>query len=127
MSPSQLTLRHMRKQGYTCVVVEKWNPFVRTKPNARVCPVCKKGDKDFGVRQDLYGFADIYAIHPRTQDRVFIQVTTKHHLVERKLKILGNSNLPKVLNAGHRVVVHGWLQSGTGRKDYDLTEMEITL
>ncbi len=126
MSPSQLTLKHMRKQGYTCVVVEKWNPFVPTKNTKRICPVCKKGD-GIGVRQDLFGFADIYAVHERTQDRVFIQTTTRHNMVARKLKILGNSNLPKVLNAGHRVVVHGWLQSGTGRKDYDLTEIEITL
>ena len=127
MSPTELTLKHMRKQGFHCVVVEKWNPFVPVK-EARVCPVCKKGDKGFGVRQDLFGFADIYAIHPRTQDRVFIQTTTKHNMFSRKMKIMGNKNLATVLNSGHRVVVHGWLTTGLKTcMRHELTEMEITL
>jgi len=127
VSPTELTLRHMRKLGFTCVVVEKWNQFVPVKANARKCPVCGKGE-GFGIRQDLFGFADIYAINPKTQEGVFIQTTTKHNMVARKLKILANNNLPKVLNSGHRVVVHGWLQTGLKtRGAYELTEMEITL
>ena len=127
MTPTQLSLKHMRKLGFLAVVTEKWNPFVPVKDNTRKCHVCKKGE-GFGVRQDLFGFADIYAINPRTKDRVFIQTTTKHNAVARKLKILANKNLTTVLNSGHRVVVHGWLQTG-GVKwgQYDLTEMEITL
>ena len=127
MTPTELTLKHMRKLGFYCVVVEKWNPFVPTKDPKHVCPFCKKPE-GFGIRQDLFGFADIYAINPRTQDRVFIQTTTKHNMVARKLKILGNNNLPTVLNSGHRVVVHGWMQTGDHKwGQYDLTEMEITL
>lgn len=127
MSPTELTLRHMRKLGYSAFVVEKWNAFIPVKENARKCPVCGKGE-GFGARQDLFGFADIYAFHPLTQDRVFIQVTTKHNIVARKLKILANNNLPKVLNSGHRVVVHGWQQTGLKtRGAYELTEVEITL
>jgi len=127
MSPSQLTVGYMRKQGYLCVNVGKWNPFVPTKTNRRVCPVCKKVE-GLGIRQDLYGFADYYAIHPRTQDRVFIQTTTKHNMFSRKLKIMGSKNLPAVLQSGHRVVVHGWQQTDVKpRGKYSLTEMEITL
>jgi len=127
MTPTQLSLKEMRRQGFLCVVVEKWNAFVPVKANARKCPVCGKGE-GFGIRQDLFGFADIYAINPKTQERVFIQTTTKHNMVARKLKILANNNLPKVLNSGHRVVVHGWLQTDVKtRGKYDLTEMEITL
>jgi len=127
MSPSQLTLKHMRKAGYLCVVVEKWNPFVPTKSKGRVCPVCKKGD-GLGIRQDLFGFADIYAIHSQTQDRVFIQTTTRHNMIARKVKIQENKHLRVVLESGHRVVVHGWLQTSLKtRGAYELTELPITL
>ena len=39
ITPTQRTLKHMRERGYTCQVVEHWNPFAR-------------------IRQDLYGFID---------------------------------------------------------------------
>ena len=127
MSPTELTLKHMRKQGYTAAVVEKWNPWVQVGGKGRICPVCKKGD-GIGIRQDLFGFGDILALNPRTKDRVLIQTTSKPNMWARKLKILGNNNLPAVLNSGIRVVVHGWLTTGMKtRGAHELTEMEITL
>ncbi len=127
MTPTELTLRHMRKAGFYCVIVEKWNPWVQPRGKGRVCPVCKKG-QGIGIRQDLFGFADIYAIHPRTQEKVFIQTTTRANMVARKFKILANKNLPNVLDSGHNVVVHGWHQKKTGPRGlYELTTMEITL
>ncbi|MHB1530468.1 MAG: hypothetical protein ACYCXT_13820 [Acidiferrobacteraceae bacterium] len=45
-SPTQRTLRHLRKAGYPLVqVVEKWNPHA-------------------GVRQDLFGIIDVLAVGP---------------------------------------------------------------
>ena len=46
LTPTQRTLREMRRRGRVCAIVEKFNPFAG--PN--------------GIRQDLFGFADILAL-----------------------------------------------------------------
>ena len=38
-SPTTLTLKHLREQGYTAEVVERWNPHAR-------------------IRQDLFGIVE---------------------------------------------------------------------
>ena len=47
-SPTQRTMRHLRLQGCICAVVEKWNAYAGP----------------FGIRQDLFGIADILCLDP---------------------------------------------------------------
>lgn len=94
-------------------------PFQLTRKHLR-----KSGYVLFSLGQ----FAGLYAFNPHTQDRIFIQTTTKHNMFSRKMKIMGSKNLPAVLQSGHRVIVHGWQQTDVKtRGKYSLTEMEITL
>ena len=55
MSPTQLSIRHLKENGYLVAVVEKWNPFVK-------------------IRQDLFGFIDVLAI--RENETLAVQVTS---------------------------------------------------
>lgn len=48
MSPTQRTLKELKKQGRICAIVEKWNPHVGPP----------------GIRQDLFGIIDIIALDP---------------------------------------------------------------
>jgi len=43
MTNTQRTLKYLKEQGYTCGMVEKWNPHVK-------------------IRQDLFGIIDIIAM-----------------------------------------------------------------
>jgi len=79
----------MRKAGYTCQVVEKWNPFVK-------------------IRQDLFGFIDILCI--KEGETVGVQSTTKDNALARVKKIELNETYPIVKKAGWRVLVHGWFK-----------------
>ena len=52
LTPTQRTLRELKRRGLVCAVVEKWNPHV------------VRGDGGRGIRQDLFGFLDILALDP---------------------------------------------------------------
>jgi len=93
MTPSARTLDYLRKQGYKPATVERWNPHVK-------------------IRQDLYGFIDIIAIHPEKPGVLAIQVTTGAHLADRKAKSLANDKLPVWLAGGNRFELHGWRKVG---------------
>lgn len=86
-SPTQLSLKRLRDNGYTVAVVEHWNPFVK-------------------IRQDLFGFIDILAVKPgRT---LAIQATSADNAPTRVNKIKAHPNLAVVLAAGWEVRVWGW-------------------
>jgi len=110
MTPTQRSLAHLRKLGYTCAVVEHWNPFAR-------------------VRQDLFGFVDILAFHPQRQEHLFIQTTTRDNLVARRNKIMASTLLPDIL-ACYRVVIHAWATrrtKGASKVRVELVEEEIRI
>ena len=54
LSPTQRTIRELRKRGCKCAVVEKWNSFA-ARPGGGGHP---------GIRQDLFGIIDILALDP---------------------------------------------------------------
>jgi hypothetical protein len=86
-SPTSRSLAHMRKQGYTCEVVEKWVPGAN-------------------IRKDLFGFVDIVCI--RDNETVGVQSTSKSNLAARVNKIADHPNIAAVRKAGWKVVAHGW-------------------
>jgi len=86
-SPTQHTLKALRKAGWTCAIVEKWNAHIM-------------------IRQDLFGFIDILAL--RGPETLAVQTTDASSVSKRVDKILESPNLAPVLTAGWRVEVHGW-------------------
>lgn len=87
LSPTQLTLRHLRKDGWQAEVVEHWNPHARR-------------------RVDLFGFVDVLAVGE--QGTIAVQATTAANVSSRVKKINEHENRDKVLAAGWKVVVYGW-------------------
>ena len=86
-SPTQLTLRELRKRGYTANVVERWVMGAN-------------------VRQDLWGFIDVLALNGK--EIVAVQATTYANMSARVKKMTDHENLPKVREAGITILIWGW-------------------
>jgi hypothetical protein len=89
MSPTQLSLRELRRQGYRADVVEKWVPGAN-------------------IRRDLFGIFDILAIGHG--DTVAVQCTTLKNMRARVRKISESDAIGDVRDAGWTVLVHGWVK-----------------
>ena len=100
MTPTQLTLRHLRETYPLVQVVEHWNPFARR-------------------RIDLFGIIDVVAVGA---DIVAVQTTSAGNVSARVKKIAESDALPTLLKAGIRVIVHGWAKR-KGR--WQLREVEL--
>ena len=88
-SPTQLSLKHLRKLGYTVAITEFWNPYGR-------------------VRIDLYGIFDLIAIKEGEFGVLGIQTTSKSNISARINKAKKNKNLLVWYKAGCNFIVHGW-------------------
>lgn len=87
-SPTQLSLKHLRAQGWPLVqVVEVWNPHAR-------------------IRQDLFGFVDVLAV--REGETLAVQTTSATNFSARVRKIADHPSLPAVRAAGWTIHVHAW-------------------
>ena len=106
-SPTQRSLALLRKQGYRVAVTEHWNSFVNR-------------------RQDLLGFIDLLAVSP---SMLAIQTTSADHVSHRIAKILELPAAREWLEAGHRIIVHGWAKRGEREavKRWTCREEEVTL
>jgi hypothetical protein len=82
-------LKHQREQGYHAAVVEHWNPFAH-------------------IRQDLFNWIDIVAVHPQIAGVLGIQTTTASNVNARAIKARGNPALRAWYLAGGRLSIHGW-------------------
>lgn len=90
MSPTQRTLKYYRDQGFLCAITEHWNPFAH-------------------IRQDLFGFIDIVAIHA---GRIIgIQTTSSAHHAERRDKINSLEASKRWLEAGGEIHICSWRKS----------------
>jgi carbonic anhydrase len=88
LSPTQLTMRHLRADGWSLVqVVEHWNPHA-------------------GIRQDLFGFVDVLAV--RRGETLAVQTTSAANVSARVRKIAEHENVAAVREAGWAIRVHGW-------------------
>jgi hypothetical protein len=86
-SPTALTLRHLREQGWTAEVVERWVPGAN-------------------VRKDLLGFVDVLAI--RGGEVLAVQTTTASNVPARVRKIAEAEHVASVRACGWSIHVHGW-------------------
>jgi hypothetical protein len=115
-SPVQKSLAHLRKQGWTCCVVEKYLP--------------PRGTMKFGRRIDAMGFGDLLACKkldagPKSKSGIaLIQTTTKAHMAEHKVKILLLPEFGQWKEAGGITILHGWRKKGARgkRKLWEVSE-----
>jgi hypothetical protein len=92
-SPTKRSLAMLREEGWTCQIVEKWNPFAR-------------------VRQDLFGFIDILCIGKDHCGILGVQTTVAAKVNERFRKISKEPRAWLFRAAGGSVIIHGWKKAG---------------
>jgi len=102
LTPTQRTLAYLREEGYTCAIVERWNPHAR-------------------IRQDLFGFIDILAIK---KDETLAVQCTSTGVAERVKKIQQSEYLSKVREAGWKIYVIGWRKNS--QKRYVMRLLDIS-
>src|SRR5262245_35086 len=89
MSPTARTLAHLRRLGFTAAVVERWLPRVERKV-------------------DLFGIADVLAVHPRERSVLLVRCTSDGHVADRVKQVQVRSELAVLLAAGVAIEVWGW-------------------
>lgn len=89
-SPTQLTLKHLRKLGCFVEVTERWNPFAH-------------------IRQDLFNVVDVLALDPEG-GTIAVQTTGDNggNVAKRIQKIADAEATPFMRKAGWKILVHGW-------------------
>lgn len=83
------TTEFLKNLGYFTARTEHWNPFAH-------------------IRQDLFHWIDLVAVHPQRQGVLGVQVSTHEHQSDRIKKALGNPALIAWLLAGNSLTFHGW-------------------
>ena len=108
--PTQRSLDYLRKEGYTVAIAKKFNHFIK-------------------IRQDLFGWIDICAIHPEKQGVLGVQTTSTPNLSARIKKAIALDSLRVWLQAGNVAEFHGWAKRGPRgkRKLWTLKKKIITL
>lgn len=96
-SPTQRSLALLRKEGYKVAVAEKFNSFIK-------------------IRQDLFGWIDLVAMHPETKTLVAIQTTSGSNLAARITKAKALDTLKLWLECGSKAEFHGWKKAGARGK-----------
>lgn len=96
-SPTSRTLDWLRKRGYTCQVVERFNKFAN-------------------VRVDLFGIIDIVAMDPVRGRIIGVQSTSGDNVVARLNKAKDEPRLVEWLSCGGHFEVHGWRKTGARGK-----------
>lgn len=90
VSPTSLSLRHLRAEGWTVDVCERWMASSRT-------------------RRDLFGLIDLVAL--RGNETMGVQTTSAGNANARLNKMTDAVHRPyldALLGAGWSVVIHGW-------------------
>jgi hypothetical protein len=81
MTPAARSLARLRREGFVAAVVQKWLPHA-------------------GARQDLFGCADLLAVHPRARICLLVQATSLSNLSSRLAKARARPELAAWLRAG---------------------------
>lgn len=103
-SPTQLTLKELRKSSDCVQVTEHWCQFSRR-------------------RKDLFGFIDVLAIVGDTT--VAVQTTSWANVSARAKKIAESPLLPFIRGAGWSIVIHGWRKNKKTNR-YELKQIDIS-
>lgn len=100
------SLALLKKRGYACAIVEKWNPHAK-------------------IRQDLFGGIDVLAI--RFGETMGVQCSRNDDLAAHRTKLLAEKRMRTWVEAGNRLVLHGWAMKGARgkRKLWEVREQEL--
>lgn len=106
-SPTQRSLKELKKLGFTAGITEKWNPHAH-------------------IRQDLFGCLDLVAMRPGV-GIVGIQACAGASHAARRTKMLAEPRLRTWLESGGRAEVWSWAKQGARgkRKVWTLRRDEI--
>ena len=112
MTPTQRSLAWWRQEGYTVAVVEKFLRFP---------------GMSHGVRQDLFGFADLVAIRADKDGVVAIQCGVGADHAKHVAKIHAEPRARIWLSARNRILVDSWRKVGDRgqRKIWAVRQEEI--
>ena len=115
MTSNARSIQYLQSLGFTCQVVEKWNPWVR------------RPDGGKGVRVDLFSVIDIIAIGPGLKRPLGVQATTQSEKGRHLVKIMAEPKALKWLKSGGDLVLHCWAKRGPRgkRKTWQLEETKI--
>jgi hypothetical protein len=91
--PTQRSLGHLKKEGWSTCVVEKWIP--------------PRGAMKFGIRIDAFNFGDILACHP-DKGIALIQTTDWTNISKHRDKILVEPRAWMWVRSGGLCLLWGW-------------------
>jgi len=100
---TELTLKDLRANGYTCWMVEIYNQFTRR-------------------RTDLFNFADLIAIQ---KDEIVAVQSCGQDFKEHERKILANEYAPQWLDAGGIILLYGWNKRLKKNKDGKFGKLKV--
>lgn len=108
-SPTQRTLLKLRKEGWTVCTVERYIAAIRQ-------------------RKDAFGFGDLLCFRVGQPGATLVQTTSGSNFAARLTKIRTIAEAGMWLEAGNRILLHGWAKQGERgkRKTYVCRELEIT-
>jgi hypothetical protein len=90
-SPTQLSLKKLREDGYLVAITERWNAFAK-------------------IRQDMFGFIDLLAI--KDGEILAVQTTSASNMSARANKIADSEHVGTVRKSGMKIHIHGWIKNG---------------
>lgn len=103
-SPTQLTLRKLKSEGYTTVeITERWNAWAK-------------------IRQDLFKIIDILAV--KDGQTIGIQVTSKTNINARIKKIEESDHINNLRDANWTILVHGWYKNKSNH--WEVKEVDVS-
>ena len=88
MTPTGRTLVSLRRAGFMADICERWIPHAN-------------------IRRDLYGLADVLAVHPTRREFLLVQATSAGHVGDRLARARSRPELGAWLRAGGRFEVWG--------------------
>jgi len=104
-TPQQRTRDNLTARGFLVATVERRKSFPDRKKHR--CVACGH-DPQISVSVDLFGFADILAIHPESGQHLLVQTTSRNNHATRRTKILASMEAKLCLLAGIKILVQSW-------------------
>jgi hypothetical protein len=103
-SPTQLTLKELRKATDCVQVVEHWCQFSRR-------------------RKDLFGFVDVLAC--AGSETIAVQTTSWNNVSARAKKMSESPYLDCLRRAGWKILIHGWKKNEKSNR-YELKVLDLS-
>jgi len=102
--------KHLEILGFRVWFGEKFNPHAgaRIPDKSIICPDCEAEIpqwRNAGIRQDIYGFADLIAFHPDKPGVILVQSTSGGNHANRRKKILASELAKEFIQEPIRMIL----------------------